>query len=124
MSRHLIRIMATLAAALTVPAVALSGAATATATTRPARAVPAPHGPVAAGRLRITGALADGGTVTAGGLRWRPGGCRPATGCSASRSGTPGRPAGPGAAGQPRTRPPPRSQRAGTLPAMPTPGAA
>ena len=74
MSRHLIRIMATLAAALTVPAVALSGAATATATTRPARAVPAPHGPVAAGRLRITGALADGGTVTAGGLRWRPGG--------------------------------------------------
>jgi hypothetical protein len=53
--------------ALAVSALAASGAAARAA------AAPAIQRPSAAGRLRITGLLRDGGTVAAAGLRWRPG---------------------------------------------------
>ncbi len=71
MSRHRIRFAATLATGLTAGLSALlPGVSDPARAASPGAGIP---GPVASGTLRITGALADGGTVTARGLRWRPG---------------------------------------------------
>ena len=72
MSRHRIRTAVILTAGLGTVLTALSGPATAASGTQRSgqnRITP----PLASGRLRIAGALSDGGTVSATGLRWRPG---------------------------------------------------
>jgi hypothetical protein len=58
---------------IALAATALAGL---TAASPGARAASAPviHRPTSSGQLRVTGRLRDGGTVTAAGLRWRPGG--------------------------------------------------
>jgi Glycoside-hydrolase family GH114 len=76
MSWHRFRIAAALTAGLCTVVTASGSPATATTTVAGGAQARARHHiapPVASGRLRIAGAPADGSTVTASGLRWRPG---------------------------------------------------